>query len=274
MTDTVLYESRGPVAILTLNRPDQRNSVNVELANALRAALARFEADAAARIAILTGAGHVFSAGMDLKAFLDGDGDAIIFGEGRFAGFIDAPRTKPVIAAVNGPALAGGFELALACDLIVASDTAFFGLPEPGVGIFACAGGPFRLARKIPPAKALELALTADRLGAAEAHALGLVNRLSPPDQVLATALDLAERILRNAPQRRHGHARAPARPGRQRPNVTSGRSTTVSGKMSLLRKTPSKARAPSPKNAGPSGPEARPRPSPGRRPSARRWPE
>jgi enoyl-CoA hydratase len=201
MSDTVLYETRGAIAVLTLNRPEQRNSVDVELTRALRAELARFEADDAARIAILTGAGSVFCAGMDLKAFLDGDGDTIIFGEGRFAGFIDAPRSKPVIAAVNGPALAGGCELALACDLIVASETAFFGLPEPGVGIFACAGGPFRLARKIPPAKALELALTGDRLGAAEACALGLVNRLSPPDQVLDTALALAERILRNAPR-------------------------------------------------------------------------
>lgn len=201
MSDTVLYETRGAVAILTLNRPDQRNSVNLELAEALRAALSRLEADPEIRVAILTGAGAVFSAGMDLKAFLDGDGDAIIFGEGRFAGLIDAPRTKPIIAAVNGPALAGGCELVLACDLVVASETAFFGLPEPGVGIFACAGGPFRLARRIPPGKALELALTADRLSATDAHAFGLVNRLAPPGQLIDTALELANRILRNAPR-------------------------------------------------------------------------
>jgi enoyl-CoA hydratase/carnithine racemase len=138
---------------------------------------------------------------MDLRAFLGGDGDAILFGENRFAGFVDAPRSKPIIAAVNGPALAGGCELALACDLIVASDTAFFGLPEPGVGIFACAGGPFRLARKIPPARALELALTADRLSVTDAAALGLVSRVVPGDRLLDSALDLAERILRNAPR-------------------------------------------------------------------------
>lgn len=201
MSETVLYEQRGEVVVLTLNRPEQRNAVNLELTGALRAALARFEADASARVGILTGAGAVFSAGMDLKAFLDGDGDAILFGEGRFAGFVDAARTKPVIAAVDGPALAGGCELALACDLVVASEAAVFGLPEPGVGIFACAGGPFRLARRIPPAKALELALTADRLPATEAHALGLVNRLAPPGEALEGALDLAERILRNAPR-------------------------------------------------------------------------
>jgi enoyl-CoA hydratase len=201
MSDAVLYETRGETALLTLNRPAQRNSVDVELTRALRAALARFEADDGVRIAVLTGAGDAFSAGMDLKAFIGGDGDEILFGEGRFAGFADVARTKPVIAAVNGPALAGGCELALACDLIVASETAFFGLPEPAVGIFACAGGPFRLARRIPPARALELALTADRLTAADAYALGLVSRLTPPGQALDGALDLAARILRNAPR-------------------------------------------------------------------------
>ncbi|MBA3324002.1 MAG: crotonase/enoyl-CoA hydratase family protein [Rhodobacteraceae bacterium] len=200
MSETVLSETRGSVAILTLNRPAQRNSVNAEMAGALRVALARLEADAAVRVGILTGAGEVFCAGMDLKAFLDGDGDAILFGEYNFAGFVDAPRTKPMIAAVNGPALAGGFELALACDLIVASETASFGLPEPGVGIFACGGGPFRLARKIPPSKALELALTADRLSAVDAHAMGLVNRLASARELLDTAVDLAARIVRNAP--------------------------------------------------------------------------
>ena len=200
MTASVQYETRGAIAILTLNRPKQRNSVNLEVTEGLRAALARLEADPAIRIGILTGAGDVFCAGMDLAAFLEGDGDKILYGEGRFAGFVDADRRKPLIAAVNGPALAGGFELVLACDLIVAANTAFFGLPEPTVGIFACAGGPFRLARKIPPAKALELALTAGRLPAQEALNLGLVNKLAEPDQVLEGALELAGQILRNAP--------------------------------------------------------------------------
>lgn len=200
MNDPVLYDTRGAVAILTLNRPEQRNSVNIDLTHALRAALARFEADESVRVAILTGAGNVFCAGMDLKAFLDGDGETILSGEGRFAGFVQAKRTKPIIAAVNGPALAGGCELALACDLIVASETAFFGLPEPGVGIFAGAGGPFRLARKIPLAKAMELALTGDRLSAQDAHEYGMINQITPPDEVLNAAISLAERILRNAP--------------------------------------------------------------------------
>lgn len=200
MNDPVLYETRGAVAILTLNRPEQRNSVNIDLTHALRAALARLEADETVRVATLTGAGNVFCAGMDLKAFLDGDGETILSGEGRFAGFVQAKRTKPIIAAVNGPALAGGCELALACDLIVASETAFFGLPEPGVGIFAGAGGPFRLARKIPLDKAMELVLTGDRLSAQDAHAYGMVNDLSAPDKVLDAAVSLAERIIRNAP--------------------------------------------------------------------------
>lgn len=200
MTTPVLYETRGAVAVLTLNRPEQRNSVDAALAGALRNAMDRFAADPAIRVGVVTGAGPVFCAGMDLKAFLNGEGDDILFGANRFAGFVDAPRTKPLIAAVNGPALAGGFEIALACDLIVAAETASFGLPEVGVGIFACAGGPFRLARRIPPAKALEVALTGDRLSAQEAAELGLVNRLVPAGEALDAALVLADRIARNAP--------------------------------------------------------------------------
>ncbi len=200
MSETVICEVRGAIAILTLSRPRQRNSINAEMCDALRAAIAVIEADRNIRIGILTGAGDVFCAGMDLKAFLDGEGDRILFGEGRFGGFVDAARSKPLIAAVNGPALAGGFELALACDLVVASETAFFGLPEPGVGIFACAGGPFRLARKIPPARAMELVLTGGRLSAKEALELGLVNRVVAAGQGLESAMELAGQILRNAP--------------------------------------------------------------------------
>ncbi|MFY0312141.1 enoyl-CoA hydratase-related protein [Leisingera sp. D0M16] len=200
MTGLVLYEVRGSTAILTLNRPEQRNSVDAAMTEALRNAMARFAADPAARVGIITGAGPVFCAGMDLKAFLDGQGNDILFGTNRFAGFVDAPRSKPVIAAVNGPALAGGFEIALACDLIVAAESAVFGLPEVGVGIFACAGGPFRFARKIAPAKALELALTAERIPADEALALGLVSSVVEAGALLDTALALAERIARNAP--------------------------------------------------------------------------
>ncbi len=200
MSELVLYENRDQAAILTLNRPKQRNAINAAMADALRDALNRFEADETARVGILAGAGDVFCAGMDLKAFIDGEGDAVLFGENRFAGFVDATRTKPMIAAVEGPALAGGFELALACDLMVASENALFGLPEVGVGIFACAGGPFRLARRIPPAKAMELALTGHRLSGEDARDIGLVNRLTPPGGALDAAIDVARDIARNAP--------------------------------------------------------------------------
>lgn len=200
MSALITYEISDGVAVLTLNRPEQRNSVNAALAADLRDAVARFEDDPAARVGILTGAGKVFCAGMDLKAFLGDEREAILFGENRFAGFVDAPRSKPMIAAVNGAALAGGLEIALACDLIVADDTAVFGLPEVGVGIFAVAGGPFRLARRIPPARALELALTGGRLGAEEARALGLVNRLAKTGDAVSVAQQLAREILCNAP--------------------------------------------------------------------------
>ncbi|MFT7596772.1 MAG: enoyl-CoA hydratase [Paracoccaceae bacterium] len=196
----VLLEREGSLAILTLNRPDQHNSVNVEMANALRSAIAEVEVDTSVRVVILAGAGKSFCAGMDLGAFLDGHGNEILFGENRFAGFVDAPRTKPIIAAIEGAALAGGCEIALACDMIVASETATFGLPEVGVGIFPVAGGAFRLASKIPPAKALELVLTGDRISAREANGLGLLNSLTAPGEALQEARELASRILRNAP--------------------------------------------------------------------------
>ncbi len=200
MSDLVAYDRRGPVAILTLNRPDARNAINAGMAAALRAAVRRFETDDEARVGILASSGGTFCAGMDLKAFLGGEAEAILQGEGRLAGFVDADRSKPIIAAVEGPALAGGFELALACDFIVASETASFGLPEVGVGIFACAGGTFRLARRIPPAKALELCLTAARISAEEAHDLGLLNRQTSAGEALAAAEELALKIAANAP--------------------------------------------------------------------------
>lgn len=200
MTALVTYEVEGGIAVLTLNRPDQRNSINAALADALRDAVNRFEADDEARVGILAGTGRVFCAGMDLKAFLDGEADGILFGENRFAGFVDAARRKPLIACVQGAALAGGLEIALACDMIVAEEGAVFGLPEVNVGIFAVAGGPFRLARRIPPARALELALTGDRIDASEALALGLVNRVAAAGEGLASARQLAQRIAGNAP--------------------------------------------------------------------------
>jgi enoyl-CoA hydratase len=196
----VLYEIDGHVATLTLNRPNQRNAVSPELTTAMAAALDRFEADDAAWVGILTGAGPNFCAGADLKALAAGRSAELVTEAGGFAGFVRYPRTKPMIAAVRGFALAGGTELVLTCDLVVAGTDTFFGLPEVTRGIVAAAGGLFRLPRAIPPARAMELILTADRLGAEEAHRLGLVNHVVEPDEVLGRARELAEKICQNAP--------------------------------------------------------------------------
>ena len=200
MADEVLYELDGHVATLTLNRPDQRNAVSPELTTAMDAAMARFEADDEAWVGVLTGAGPNFCAGADLKALNAGRGGELVTEAGGFGGFVRYPRTKPVIAAVRGFALAGGTELVLACDLVVAGTDAQFGLPEVTRGIVAAAGGLFRLPRVLPPARAMELILTAERLGAEEAARWGLVNHLVEPDEVLGRARELADRICRNAP--------------------------------------------------------------------------
>ncbi|OBY25315.1 crotonase/enoyl-CoA hydratase family protein [Leisingera sp. JC1] len=200
LSPLVLLERVGPVAIITLNRPDQRNSVNTGLADALRKAIVEFETSPELRIAVLTGAGAVFCAGMDLGAFLDGEGDSILFGENLFAGFVNAKRSKPVIAAIEGAAVAGGLELALACDMIVSGKSAKFGLPEVQVGLFPVAGGAFRLAQVIPPAKALEMCLTGDSITATEAQNLGLINHLVPDGEAFSKAIELAGKIASNAP--------------------------------------------------------------------------
>ena len=200
MADEVQYEVDAHVATITLNRPEQRNAVSPELALALAAAMEQFEADTDVWVAILTGAGPMFSAGADLKAIAAGRAAELSVEPGGFAGFVRYPRTKPVIAAVRGFALAGGTELALACDLIVASSDSAFGLPEVTRGIVAAAGGLFRLPRVIPPARARELILTGERLPAEEAYRLGMVNRLTSHDEVLPTARALADRICANAP--------------------------------------------------------------------------
>jgi len=200
MTDEVLYEVDGHVATLTLNRPDQRNAVSPELTTALGAAMDQLEADDDVWVGILTGAGPNFCAGADLKALAAGRGGELVSAAGGFGGFVRYPRTKPMIAAVRGFALAGGTELVLACDLVVAGTDAFFGVPEVTRGIVAAAGGLFRLPRVLPPARAMELILTADRLGAEEAHRYGMVNHLVEPDQVVARARELAEKICQNAP--------------------------------------------------------------------------
>lgn len=196
----VRYDVDGKVATVTIDRPEQRNAVSPEVATGLTEAMDRFEADDEVWVAILTGAGPLFSAGADLKAMAAGRSAELATEKGGFAGFVRYPRTKPVIAAVRGFALAGGTELVLACDVVVASRDAVFGLPEVTRGIVAAAGGLFRLPRVIPPARARELIMTGERLGAEEAHRLGLVNHVVDPDEVLPTARGIADRVCANAP--------------------------------------------------------------------------
>ncbi|MBN8492564.1 MAG: enoyl-CoA hydratase/isomerase family protein [Burkholderiales bacterium] len=197
-----LQRLAGHVALVTLNRPQARNAVNGEVAAALEAIVDETERDADIWAVVLTGAreGLVFCAGADLKEVSAGRGEALFTARGGFAGFVDAPRSKPWIAAVHGKALAGGCEIVLACDLVVAADDAAFGLPEVTRGLIAAAGGLYRLPRALPRQLALELILTADTLPAAEAHRHGWVNRLAPAERVVDEALALAGRITRNAP--------------------------------------------------------------------------
>ena len=176
----VEFEKRDRVAILTLNRPEARNAVNGEVANAMEAALDDIEADDAITVVIVTGAGSTFCAGADLKLVAQGRGNEMATKRGGFGGITTRERSKPIIAAVNGPALAGGFELVLACDLVVAADHAKFGLPEVKRGLFAAAGGLIRLPKRVPLALAMELAITGDPIDADRAHQLGLVNRVVP----------------------------------------------------------------------------------------------
>jgi enoyl-CoA hydratase len=194
----VLTEERGKVLLITLNRPDARNSVNKELAEALAFTLEAFDNNADVAVGVLTGAGKGFSAGMDLKAFVSG-GMPNIPGRG-FAGIVEKAAAKPLIAAVEGFALAGGLEIALSCDLVVASKGARLGVPEVGVGLFAGAGALLRLPRQLPYSVAMEMALTADPITAERAFELGMVNRLVEPGEAVNAALELAERIARNAP--------------------------------------------------------------------------
>ena len=198
----VLFEVvDGAIAIIRLNRPDKRNAVNGALAKALEAAAKRVESEDALRVAILTrtSAGF-FCAGADLAEVAAGRGRDLGTREGGFAGFVDLPKVKPWIAAVSGPALAGGCELALSCDMIVASQDSRFGLPEVKRGLFAAAGGVHRLPRALPRAIALELIATGDPLDAQRALAFGLVNALCPAEDLLDRALQLARAIAVNAP--------------------------------------------------------------------------
>lgn len=198
------YEKRGNIGVITINRPDARNAVNTAVAKGIEEAVDQIESDDEVWVGILTGAqtakGYIFCAGADLKQ-MSVDPGGMMTDRGGFGGFVRRERTKPIIAAVDGPALAGGTELVLACDLVVASRTAVFGIPEVKRNLVAAAGGLFRLPRKIPRNIAMELALTG-RLDfpAERAYHFGWVNVLCDEGQALEAATRLAGQICENAP--------------------------------------------------------------------------
>lgn len=195
----VEYKKSGRVAVITLNRPEARNAVSGELAQALEGAIDKLEADDDVWVGILAGNGPVFCAGADLKAVASGKAN-LGTSRGGFGGFVTLERTKPVIAAVEGPAVAGGCELVLACDLVVASSDAAFGLPEVKRSLVAMAGGTTRLPKRVPQNIAMELALTGDTMNAERAYQHGLVNILCEQGDAINEAMNLAERINANAP--------------------------------------------------------------------------
>jgi enoyl-CoA hydratase/carnithine racemase len=201
MADEVLRERRGHIEILTINRPEARNAINGAVSRAMSSTMDALADDDDCWVVILTGSGDkAFSAGMDLKAFSSGEGGDIMGARGGFGGLTQRDFPKPLIAAVNGSALAGGLEIMLSCDLVVTADHAVFGIPEAKRGLIAGAGGLIRLPKRLPIAVAYELAMTGDPIDAARAYALGLVNQVVPGASVLDEAIALAERIAANAP--------------------------------------------------------------------------
>lgn len=198
--------ARGPVQVValdgvlvvTIDRPDVRNAIDLATAQAIAAAMDRLDAEPDLVAGVLTGAGGTFCAGMDLRAFLAGERPSV---PGRgFAGLVERPPDKPLVAAVEGYAVAGGFEIVLACDLVCAADNAVFGLPEVKRGLLAGGGGLLRLPSRVPAQLAMEWALTGENIPAATAQAVGLVNRLTPPGGALDAALALARAIAANGP--------------------------------------------------------------------------
>ncbi|NND67345.1 MAG: crotonase/enoyl-CoA hydratase family protein [Halioglobus sp.] len=198
MSDEVLVDVADGIMTVTLNRPEAKNAANKALAEGVAAAMDQLDESDDIQVAILTGAGNTFCAGMDLKAFVSGETPQI---EGRgFAGLTERGPRKPLIAAVEGYALAGGLELAISCDLIVTADNAKFGIPETKRGLAAAAGGLMKLPRQIPPRIAMELALTGEFIDAARAAELGLVNQVVPAGTALEAAKELARKIAANGP--------------------------------------------------------------------------
>jgi len=205
MSDIVTYEAHDRVAIITLNRPEARNAVNGEVANGLEAAIDRLEADDTVWVGVLAANTDgqerpVFSAGADLKAINSGDARSLSTARGGFAGFVYRDRRKPVIAAVDGLATAGGCEIVLAADLVVATTRSAFGLAEAKRNLIAGAGGLFRLPRAIGQAAAMEAILTGEPIPAERAHALGLISRLVEPGAAVDEGLRLAAQIAACAP--------------------------------------------------------------------------
>ncbi|WP_432970093.1 crotonase/enoyl-CoA hydratase family protein [Dactylosporangium sp. CA-233914] len=194
----VQVSTEGSILVITLNRPQARNAITLPVAQAIAAAVDELDGNDALAVGIITGADGVFCAGMDLKGFVDGELPQL---PGRgFAGIVQAPPAKPLVAAVEGYALAGGFEIALACDLITAGRGARFGIPEVKRGLVAAGGALLRLPERIPPNVATQLALTGEFLDAPRAHELGLVNALVEDGKALDAALDLAAAIAVNGP--------------------------------------------------------------------------
>jgi enoyl-CoA hydratase len=194
----VVIERRDAVLVITINRPHARNALNRAVAEGIRDAVDELDASPELRVGVLTGAGSVFSAGMDLKAFLAGE--VPDFPGRGLCGITETPPRKPMIAAVEGWALAGGFELMLACDLVVAARTARFGVPEVKRSLVAAAGGALTLPRRLPLALALELLLTGEAIGAERAAQMGLVNRVVDEGETLAAALELSRLVAANGP--------------------------------------------------------------------------
>ncbi len=194
MADEILIEDHGRVRLITLNRPEARNAINSALGQGLVAAVQELDADDGLTAGVLTGAGGSFSAGMDLKAFLT-EGPPKGFSE-----FLQNGARKPLIAAVEGFALAGGLEIALSCDLLVAAKGVKIGIPEVKRGLFAAGGAVFRLPNRVPYGVAMEMALTGEPILAEKAHELGLVSRLAEPGKAVDAALELAAQIAKNAP--------------------------------------------------------------------------
>ena len=194
MNDAILTERRGRVLIITMNRPEAKNAINGDLSNGLWAAIQELNTDPTLTAAVLTGSGGAFCSGMDLKAFAKGEDI------GPLTTFLQNGADKPLIGAIEGFALAGGLEVALACDLLVAAEGARLGIPEVKVGLFAAGAGVIRLPSRVGYGKAMEMAITGDPISAEDGLQFGLIARLAAPGTAVDVAIELAERVAKNAP--------------------------------------------------------------------------